>query len=232
VKILSTDQIQEILGRASFEQFVGAAEDQLLEAKGYQGWDLNSHAGRFELAKDVSSFANATGGYIVVGLATQRLTNQIADEVGIVQMVEQTAFDIKKVAGVIREYVWPPLDNVTVEWLASSTNSQMGLGVVHIPPQDEDKKWFVMTKSVFEGEQLKEMVVGIAVRRGANSIPLTGKQVYDAIQKGRDPVLQRSLRIEEKLDALLARSSAPTVTGQAVTKLTKRIRNLVDGSNG
>jgi len=67
---MSFASVKAILGSYQFDSLIGLEEDTWLEAKGRNPYDFTTPAGRFELAKDVSAFANADGGILIVGLAT------------------------------------------------------------------------------------------------------------------------------------------------------------------
>ena len=70
---MSFESIKTILDTHAYDSLIGLEEATWLEAKGRNPYDFTTPAGRFELAKDVSAFANAEGGILIVGLATTPL---------------------------------------------------------------------------------------------------------------------------------------------------------------
>jgi predicted HTH transcriptional regulator len=72
---MSFASIKTILDNRQFDLLIGQEEDTWFEAKGRNPYDFTTPAGRYELAKDVSAFANADGGILVVGLATAPLAD-------------------------------------------------------------------------------------------------------------------------------------------------------------
>jgi len=85
-------RILEILSSRIFDRLKGLREDLYFEAKGKVPYDLNSAAGRYELAKDVSAFANSEGGHIVVGLQHRRLPNENTEEGDDLDLLPRTDF--------------------------------------------------------------------------------------------------------------------------------------------
>ena len=67
---MSLKSIKTILDTRQFAALIGLDEDTWLEAKGRNPYDFTTPAGRYELAKDASAFANAEGGILLVGLTT------------------------------------------------------------------------------------------------------------------------------------------------------------------
>ena len=84
--------IQEILSSRAFDRFKGLREDSYFEAKGKAPYDLDSAEGRYELAKDVTAFANNEGGHLVIGLQHRRLPNENTDEVQDLDLLPRAAF--------------------------------------------------------------------------------------------------------------------------------------------
>jgi hypothetical protein len=103
----------------------------------------------------------------------------------------------------------------------------LGIASIYIPKQSEEGKFFLITKVVEEGETQKEIVVGIARRIGGDNVPLRAAEIYDLIRKGRDPVLQRTIRIEEKLDTLMEHAAVPAETSvDAPQVLDERLKSM------
>ena len=210
MRLVTSTELVSILDSGDFDQLIGVVEALTLEVKGSEPYDFGLPSGRYELAKDVSAFANADGGHLLVGLETTKLADQPTDEITALSLLSASAFDVSKFRGIIRTYVWPQIIGLTVTWMPSQADSTRGLGVIFVPPQDDSMKLFLMTQTLEEGEVQKQIIVGVARRIGADNLPFTPHQIYDAIRQGRDTTLQRSARIEEKLDALLGRPGALT----------------------
>lgn len=113
------ERIEQILKSGDFSQFIGMEEDSLLEVKSAP-YDLATPEGRYELAKDVSAFANAGAGYLIIGLATKRPQNALVDVVDSLTLIPEAAFPVPKYAGVIREYSHPEIKGLAIDWMKAN----------------------------------------------------------------------------------------------------------------
>src|SRR2546425_7708920 len=73
--------IKSLLEAGELDRLIGRVESTVFEAKGPRPYDFTQAFGRWELAKDVASFANSDGGFIIIGLAHERLAGQDMDRV-------------------------------------------------------------------------------------------------------------------------------------------------------
>jgi len=220
------NRIQDILTSRAFERFRGLREDSFFEAKGKVPYDLASAEGRYELAKDVTAFANCEGGHIVVGLQHRKLPNENTDEVQDLDLLPQTAFPAVQMGGLLNEYVRPRIKDLVINWVPSLTDSTEGLGYIYIPRQFDEQKFFLVTRILEDGQSLRQIVVGIALRKGSGNIPLTPDELHRYIRDGYSPTAKRLTRVEEKMDRLLA-SSRPTTPSAPESELDARVRRLL-----
>ena len=77
---MSFASVKQIIERHAYNSLIGLKEDQWLEVKGSAPYNLATPAGRYELAKDATAFANGTGGFIIVGLETTRRPDTHTEE--------------------------------------------------------------------------------------------------------------------------------------------------------
>lgn len=200
---MSFDSIRAILDSGRFAELVGLDEDTWLEAKGRNPYDLNSPGGRYELAKDVSAFANADGGFLIVGLTTQVLLETKAERITGQDLCTQAEFEVGRYLGVIKENVHPEIKNLEIYWLPVGAAGTHGLGVVEVPPQSPNHKYFLIASVVEAGAALKQIVFGIAKRNESSNDPFTIAELYKYTQSGKHPVPQTLARLEEKIERLL-----------------------------
>ncbi len=143
---------------------MGCKEDQWFDAKRAPGYDLNNASGRFELAKDVSSFANAEGGYLIIGLSTSARDAEQTEAVAELDLFPEAEFNAGAIRGVLREYLYPELKELDVKWVEASHLAGQGVGVIFVPPSPEHDRRFVLMKKEIEGDtNLRHIVFGIAV---------------------------------------------------------------------
>jgi len=196
------DSIRKILATQAIENFIGFKEDECFEAKTGTAYDLISPIGRYELAKDVSSLANTSGGYLILGLKTVALEQEQTDQVSEITLFKQEIFSSEKYLGIINEYVHPQIENLEAKWIESKSNVGLGLACIFVPEQLEEKKYFVIKRIIEDGKLIKGIVFGICQRIGSSNVPLTGEQLHHQFQQGKSSVAERLTRIEEKLDLL------------------------------
>lgn len=219
--------LRAVLEAGDFRALIGLAEDDLLEAK-REPYKLSEPSGRYELAKDVTAFANRDGGHLLIGLATSRLPDRATDVVQAVQPVNPDDFPVSTYRSIIKEYTYPEISGLEVVFVPSSGDVS-GIGVIAVPPQHPDAKPFLVKNVVEDGESLKQIVFGYAIRKADNADPLALKDLQRSLRKGQEPQAQRLTRIEEKLDLVLDALSAagpPREIDREVRD--KRMRSLVE----
>lgn len=207
---MSFDSIKSIIEERRFNDLVGIEEDTWLEAKGRNPYNLGGPADRYELAKDVSAFANADGGFLIVGLTTTVLEEARTERITGLDPLPQNDFDANRYAGVIDEYVHPSIQGLNVRWVPVNEEATMGLGIIEVPPQSENKKYFLIANVVEEGATIKNIVFGVAKRNESSNDPFSKEDLYKYTQSGKSPVPQTLARIEQKMDQILKGGTPPT----------------------
>ena len=194
-------KVRELLVSRRHQDLVGLAEDETFDAKMPPGYDLSTAAGQFQLAKDVSSFANSSGGIIVIGLATTRTEGDPLERVSNLALVPSAAFLQSQVVGLVGTHVLPRIEGLEAQWHESATGG-LGVFAIDIPAQRAETKPFIIKKVVDEGQELRQFVFGYAIRTGADSRPFTAVDLQHALAQGLSPLRQHLSRIEGKIDAL------------------------------
>jgi predicted HTH transcriptional regulator len=210
----TTDDIVQILKSRDLASLKGLRENQWFDAKRAAGYNIAIASGRFEVAKDVSALANAEGGHILVGLTTIDLTDEQTEEVDGLDLLPSGAFNVVGLQGVLKEYLHPKIQGLEVFWVEDADGGGLGVGVIAVPTLPVDQRFVLMKQVLSEGEPVPQIVFGIAIRRGSNSVPLTVEQLHRMCQDGRSTVSERLTRIEAKLDAL-ARAEETTISPPA-----------------
>lgn len=226
-----TAQIDKIKETHDLSLLVGLEESESFDAKSAHGYDLNNAVSRFELAKDVSSLANADGGYVVIGLSTEPLPTKKTEVISSLDLLKADGIEqtLSQYQGVLREVVYPAIKDLGVEWINDSAKDAHGVIVITVPKQDEDKKHFLISGILDGGKKIQGIVFGIARREGSSSNPFTVQQVHKAVLRGKHSGAERLTRIEEKVDLLLSWLEAPRGSGSAFSDVVdQRIHNAED----
>jgi hypothetical protein len=224
---MSFESIKTILDTGQFAALIGLDEDTWLEAKRRNPYDFGTPTGRYELAKDITAFANAEGGFLLVGLATAPAADAKTERITAHDLCPQAEFDVLQYGGIIKEHVYPAIKDLKLSWLPVSADAASGLGVIEVPPQSPSRKYFLIAKVVESGAELKQIVFGIAKRNDSSNEPFTVAELYKYTQSGKHPVPQTLARVEAKLDAFIeaqTRPAAATKTpSEAYDERTERI---------
>ena len=205
---MSFDDIKRQLLNTDCASLIGIHEDSWFEAKQQNTYDLDTPTGRYELAKDTCAFANAEGGFIVIGLRTVHLQAENADRVDGLDLCIQVDFDSSKYKGIIGDHVKPSIAGLNTRWHPHSGGPVFGIGIIEIPAQEQRVKPFLITKIVEDNSYQKQIIFGMSRRNQSSNDPLSFDQIQRALKIGLNPDADRQSRIEAKVDTLLALQNA------------------------
>lgn len=158
-------EVLDVLASGNFEPLVGLAETIDVEFKGqpYQIADHDSQ--KFELAKDVSALANASGGVIVIGVQTERDNEASVDVAAELRPLALGLVDEQQYEGILSDMIYPRLREVQVRFHSSGVDNDRGLVSIDVPTQDEVDKYFLIQRPIEEGvDRTPGWLVGLAVR--------------------------------------------------------------------
>ncbi len=227
---MSFESIKTILDTRQYAALIGLDEDTWLEAKRGNPYDFATPAGRYELAKDTTAFANAEGGILLVGLTTALAADAKTERIIAHDLCPQAEFDVGQYLGIIKEHVYPAIRGLNIYWLPVNAEATHGLGVIEVPPQSPHLKYFLMAKVVDSGAELKQIVFGIAKRNDSSNDPFTIAELHKYTQSGKQPVPQTLARVEAKLDAFIDAQTRPAAKNADETYAERMARILGDDS--
>jgi hypothetical protein len=207
---MSFESVKAILDAHDYNALIGLQEDPWLEVKGSTPYNLDSPAGRYELAKDVSAFANGAGGIIIAGLQTTIQDTTRIETITAFDLCVEDAFPVHRYGSIIEDYIHPAIAGLSVYWVPVGPDTTRGLGVIEVVPQNPDRQYFLIANAVDEGSKIRQFVFGIVRRNGSSNDPFTIAQLYQYTQKGKAPLQQTLIRMEEKLDTVLVNQSRTT----------------------
>ncbi|MET8453123.1 RNA-binding domain-containing protein [Streptomyces sp. NPDC005209] len=142
---------------------LGLAESGWLDAKTIP-YELRNPKAVEELAKDVASFANESGGLLVMGVKT-RVHNgeEVLHEI---VPVDRSTIDVDRIRKIIRERVTPFLRHLDVDW--SDDGSGNCVLFIDIPEQDADTL-FVVAAPMGKQGKVSPDTLAVPVRDGAGT---------------------------------------------------------------
>lgn len=183
-KHIEFEQVLALLKERRFDDLIGAVEHDQFDAKSHP-YILDSDKRRLELAKDVVGFANQRGGVIVLGARTTRKDEHLGDEVTKIRFIDHALIQEKQYHDVLNSWIYPPLPNIPAIEYFPSPNPQKGLFAITIPPQPEEEKYFLLTKSLLDDDIHRDIVMGIAQRIRAETPSISVASLYALIRDGR-----------------------------------------------
>ncbi|HLZ13130.1 MAG TPA: RNA-binding domain-containing protein [Candidatus Acidoferrum sp.] len=211
--------------------FVGSFEGLLLDAK-LIPYNLDEPDQRYELAKDVSAFANADGGFILLGFDEDREDpTRSRPVVKSVNPFPAERLPIGNYYGMLKHYIHPEIEGLVIHWLPDSTNPLNGVGIIEVPPQLQERKYFLISNVVENGEEIGQIVFGLVQRVDDNNQPMTRTDLYNLMQHGKHEVPTLLRQMDGKIDALLRHETSQATGSQsAKTRIQERLNRVESGT--
>lgn len=186
----SIKELEKIISDGDFNSLIGKIENDFFDCK--TGiYDLTKNSKKRELAKDVSSFANSNGGYILIGPQTpqtekEKSKNHLGDEIIKISLLDQNLVDTNQYLDVIKDWIHPrnEIEGLSIYWKASKNDDNKGIIVIKIPSQKEFLKPFLIKKTVEEEEKISEIIFGLAERKGDRSDTRKIEDIYKIMRDG------------------------------------------------
>lgn len=168
---INREVARDLIAAGHGSALVGRPESQWLEAKS-QSWNLDTVAGKFELAKDLSAFANAGGGIILMPAKTSGESGE--DIISKVGEMPLERFSETQLRDTIEHRIFPPLRGLEIDVI--NISADRGQIVITIPAhRPEDWPHLVVVDNA----------ITAFVREGAHVRPLTAQELHGHIRAGR-----------------------------------------------
>ncbi len=195
--MLTIDDIRQIVSEGAWQSFMGESESEILDCKKVP-YRLDELQEKDELAKDVSSFANAGGGFILLGLETKPSSTHPTDEVCVLRPFGNDRVDPKQYRDILRDWIVPEIEGISVRWVPRSAGASDGFGVLEVPRQAGSRQPFIITRPVQEDGRRRGLFVGFVQRKGAESPPAGPVEIAQWLRDGRN----YQERIESRLEQI------------------------------
>jgi hypothetical protein len=180
---MNRNELLAVLRVGDLDELIGVREDVEVEFK-RQPYQLDQEGEKFELAKDVSAFANAGGGAIVIGVQTDRSEESPTDQAVRLRLLERGLVDEERYVAVVTERIYPRVQSVRIAFHPSAVNDDRGVVVIDVPPQAEAEKLFLVQRPVGEGTTAPGWMVGIAVRSVGRVDEHRVGEIHNLINRG------------------------------------------------
>jgi schlafen family protein len=191
------------------ELLVGLLENGWLEAK-RAPYRLDHEVDRYELAKDVASFANATGGLILIGAKTKGRPE--GDEITNVNGCVLADARPGKLRSLIEKRVHPRIEGLRAEQVPLSSDGR-GVVLIEIPSQADSRKPFLVV-GTRSGDRVSELGFTYAVREGDRTRAPRIEVVHQLIRAGHAALeSNQASAVVEEIRADIDRLEAATWEG-------------------
>jgi hypothetical protein len=160
------------------ENIIGTKESRTLEFKSQV--DLDSEAGKVELAQDIARFANEEeAATIIVGVRTKRREGQ--DVATKIVPLDATKHTVKRYQDIIDSRVYPPIRGLEISQVETTENRV--LIIISIPSQRQDERPFLVHGAIVDGK-VEGVFFSVVRRRGEGSIPVTAREIHAQLAAG------------------------------------------------
>lgn len=196
MSFFNKQELEEILNSGNFDLLIRKYENEWFDCK-KEPYQLDNEKNKHELAKDISSFANIDGGYILIGAKTQGDESHSGEQIKEISTFEQNLVNIEQNQKIIESGIYPNVEGLSIIWYPSQEDKTKGLVLIKIPPQQESSKPF-LTKKVLNGNKMLETNFGLFQRRGDNTSYFDFKDLHRLIQLGQ----QYEKNVQSRFDVL------------------------------
>jgi len=190
------EELEKIINSNTFDELIGKYENEWFDCKG-QPYLLGDNKGKREIAKDVSSFANLDGGYILIGIKTTKDVTRIGDKVDEIKPFDSSLIIKEQILKVCEDWIYPKPEGLDFLWITSNDDANKGIAVIKIPSQSETLKPFLI-KNILDEEKQIEIMFGYAERVRDNSQPYSLRDIQTILRSG----LNYERNMKGRFDAL------------------------------
>jgi predicted HTH transcriptional regulator len=164
------------------DALIGKNETEFLEVKStaYDLRNVDESQWKLELAKDVTQFANArNGGLLLIGYRTKNING--FDVIQRKTPVQPKAARLQTYKDVLKSRIHPPISSLQIGSIPVGRNEVI---YFYIPPQPEENKPYIISGSIMDG-CYDSNGISIVRRQGDASIPVTAQEIHAALVVGR-----------------------------------------------
>jgi hypothetical protein len=176
---LTPESARDLLRARRADLLIGQPEGQWLECK--QSPYQQDERARYELAKDVASFANGKhDGLLIVGLRTRRRGEE--DVIAAVRPVPLSGIRPSSLRRILDHRIYPPLEEIEID--AVDYGGGKGLLYIVIPRQPDELRPFLVRGAFVEGELIGAHV-SVVRRRTDHTVDTSISALHALLVAGR-----------------------------------------------
>jgi len=235
MKEFSIEELEKIINEGIFDSLIGKIENDFFDCK-KEIYNLKNDSSKRELAKDVSSFANLQGGYILIGPQTKKSEDHFGDEIEKIKLVKQNLVNIDQFFDIAKEWIYPEIEGLKIKWKPSKNDKNKGILVIRIPSQKEILKPFLIKKLV-EKRKTSEIIFGYVERKRDKSDPKKVQNIHQIMRDGilYDQNIKNRFDFLESLimkkDQQIQKEKQINKNKEIENKIKKRITTTIKASN-
>lgn len=228
---LTIEEIKRLLEDGDFDKFVKVYEGDNLEAKQKRPYEIDGTDPTLaiaSLAADIAMLANGKGGYILCGLVTEKDQSVQSDVIKSTDLISKSEFySEERILALVKDSIYPKL-NVEVKWYPSSKDQNVGLGVIFIPLQEEEKKYFMVRVGEVQGNVIKRNYVGIPIRKGSEPVWVSVAEIYKLSKRTPTTLQELHDSLSQQISELKDVMESTTEIRTPADDLSRKIEEVLD----
>jgi len=180
---LGIKELESIIKDGDFNSLIGEAESEYFDCK-RDTYDLKNSVTKYELAKDVSAFANAGGGWILIGIETKKSAKSFYDEIIAIHPFKESVCNPEQYIDIISDWIYPKLRDIEAKWYPTKKSPSKGIFVMEVPNQPKINKPFLIKRTIQDTGKTCEVLFGYSERKQASNDPKTVVELHQILRDG------------------------------------------------
>jgi hypothetical protein len=168
----------DLLRAGNAAALIGQPESHWLDVKKML-YDVGQLAGKISLAQAAARFANSDGGIVIFGMGTRKAG--AGEVIAKLHPVSTDGHTVRRYRQALEQHLYPLPAGLEVEIVAASGGQLL---IVHVPPQPEESKPFLVHGAIVDGKT-EGAFISIVRRHGDDTIPITAPAVHSAMSMNR-----------------------------------------------
>jgi hypothetical protein len=183
-RFIPLPELVEILQSGNFDRLLGGIEEDHLECKSAP-YNLEHDREKMEFAKDVSALANADGGFILIGVQTEREPQHQGDIIRRMGYFAENRIDFTQYQNVVRDWVLPAIPGLRFTWHPCAADRDVGIASIFVPQEASGERPFLVAKVVENNGRMIGSYVAFFERTRDNVSATKPSDLRDRLKDGR-----------------------------------------------